>query len=179
MARQPTDYGPVAAAHIEASAQLGKTAKQVTHELNALGIPIPQKTTERRLRDLRGQSKPRVSSKVTARRPLPGKGLSGSPDPLPATASDSSLPVAPLEAADTLDADDMITAVQAEANAAKHRNDMATYAALTRLVVTLLEHKRKATPPPAPDPNANPDLIAYGAQVEERFVKLLNEWTRT
>ncbi len=43
-----------------------------------------------------------------------------------------------------------------------------------RLVGFLLEAKRKATPKPVADPNEHPDMVALGAQVEERFLKMID-----
>lgn len=38
----------------------------------------------------------------------------------------------------------------------------------------LLEAKRKATPPPAPDPNQNPDFVALAAKCRRELLKLID-----
>lgn len=43
------------------------------------------------------------------------------------------------------------------------------------LALSLLEAKRKATPPVPPDPNENPDLIALSDQAETTLLRMVDE----
>jgi len=60
------------------------------------------------------------------------------------------------------------------ADGAELEGDLKATGNAGRLVGFLLDAKRKATPKPVADPNAAPDMVALGAEVEARFLKMVD-----
>lgn len=77
---------------------------------------------------------------------------------------------APLELVDK-----WIAKVEAAAEAAETEGDLKTFATIAAKLVTLLEHRRKAAPPPVADPNEHPDMVALAEDVRERLHKMLEQ----
>ncbi len=67
-----------------------------------------------------------------------------------------------------------IAKVEAAAQGAEDDEDYRSFAALTAKLVTLLEHRRKVTPPPAVDPNANPDMVKLAEDVRARLHRMID-----
>jgi len=65
--------------------------------------------------------------------------------------------------------DKWLARIEEKARLAETSNDDDAYMKYARLVVVLLDAKRKLAPPPPVDPNANPDLIEAARQVRERW----------
>jgi hypothetical protein len=60
------------------------------------------------------------------------------------------------------------------ADAAYAAGDLDGFGKMGRLTSALLEAKRKATPPPALDPNERPDMIAARERARDAFHKLID-----
>ncbi len=69
--------------------------------------------------------------------------------------------------------DKWIPKVEKVAEDAQASKDYTAFNAAMSRLVTLLEHKRKATPIPKQDPNDSPDMIAAAEKVRKRFHELL------
>jgi hypothetical protein len=69
--------------------------------------------------------------------------------------------------------DGWLKRAEREARAAETRGDIETLAKMVRLAGTLLEQKRKATPPPKRDPDENPDMITAARRAREKLHKLI------
>lgn len=84
------------------------------------------------------------------------------------------VPEAIPEGTDMGTVDKWLTRLDDAAEAARQRSDFQAVSTLMAKYVALLEHKRKAAPPPPIDPNENPDLIAAAERVRERWHKLID-----
>lgn len=69
--------------------------------------------------------------------------------------------------------DKWIPKVERAAEAAEAAKDFGALASLLAKLTALLEHKRKAAPPPKVDPNENPDMIAAAKRAREMLHKLV------
>ena len=67
-----------------------------------------------------------------------------------------------------------LSLVRRHVETAEQACNVAAIASLSARATALLEAKRKATPEPPPDPNANPDMIRLGEQVEARLFRLVD-----
>lgn len=132
----------------------GRTADQITQALAADGHDVSRATVTRRMRELRGQVNAGRASAMSAAE------TEDVPDVIPEGASLSLV-------------DKWIPKVEAAAEAAELEGDLATFANLTAKLVTLLEHRRKAAPPPKSDPNEHPDMIAAARRAREALHKLI------
>jgi len=84
--------------------------------------------------------------------------------------SDTASTDTPMSASDELaKVDKWIKKIEEEAEIAQGAGEMQLFGTLTSKLVSLLEHRRKVSPVPKPDPNENPDMIALGEQVWERL----------
>lgn len=145
----------------------GKTAEEIAASLCASGVKVSRATITRRMRELRGRTKAAKAERASARlaaAPAP----QGMP-PLPKTADDVPENVDP----STLEW--WLAKAEELARQAETVEDFDTFGKMGRLAATLLEHRRKATPPPVQDPNDDPDLVALGAQVVERLHRMIDQ----
>ena len=179
MARKRTDHGSAVEARIAALAARGGTAETIAKALRTDGVKgVSARTIGRRLRELRG--KVRVG-RTTTRARAPKVELE--PPELPAPAgspptADPPLPSSPDAIPEGLSLD-MLHRLRAKADgAAQHalaQQDLATFAAMGRLVTGLSEAIRKATPPEKPDPEDSPDMIAAATRARETLHKLVDQ----
>lgn len=165
MPRKRNDLGPVVEGQILEFMKVGRTAAHIFETLSAQGVKgISVATITRRMRELRaGMRSPR----------------SVPPDPESDTAID--IPESPEQiGADTpLEIlDNWIATVARLGRKAAAVDDLDGIGKMGRLSAALLEARRKATPPVAADPNDNPDMVALGALVAEKFHKMINQVAR-
>lgn len=73
---------------------------------------------------------------------------------------------------DTLDR--WIQVAERNGRAAENEGNLQALAQMGRLSASLLEAKRKGAPPVIPDPNDSPDMVALGAEVEARLLKMVD-----
>jgi transposase-like protein len=66
-----------------------------------------------------------------------------------------------------------IAKVEAAAEAAESEGDLKTFATIAAKLVTLLEHRRKAAPPPVADPNEHPDMVEAAKRARKRLHDLI------
>lgn len=134
----------------------GRSAEQVQAALASEGIAVSRQTVDRRMRELRGkrgtvQAHPRATARPSA---------DEVPDEVP-------------DGTELAVVDRWIPKVEAAAEAAELDGDLASFASLTAKLVTLLEHRRKAAPPPRVDPNEHPDMVAAARRARESLHKLV------
>jgi hypothetical protein len=177
-------------AEIEAMARAGASAAKIAEVLKERGIS--------------GWSRPTVSrflrDKLGARRARKSSGLIPAADEYVHADSETGLPPADVYAEDpaTLPAPpglpgapgELPVVVPADATLAqidwwldlakKHvaeaekAGNMAAVAAFMARAAAFTEARRKATPEPPPDPNANPDMVRMGEQVEAQLFRLVD-----
>ncbi len=70
--------------------------------------------------------------------------------------------------------DRWLARAEAAGRKAATMGNLAAVGQMGRLAVTLQEAKRKATPPAAPDPNDDVDMVRLGADVAERLHKMVD-----
>lgn len=162
MARKRSDYGPVVTARIEALTAQGWPAYRIAQDPVVLAAGVSSRTISRRQQELRGPVGPRAGSKaMTPPAPDSAPPVPTSPDDIP---SDASLP----ELADLLR---RAKALLGEAEAAKN---LPLAGQMIRVIASLAETIRKATPPERPDPNDSPDMVSMGRLVAERLHKMVD-----
>lgn len=71
--------------------------------------------------------------------------------------------------------DKWIAKLEAAGEVAEGEGDLKTFATIAAKLVTLLEHRRKAAPPPVEDPNEAPDMVALAEDVRKRLHKLIEQ----
>lgn len=163
MARKRIEMGPEAEGVIRALMAKGGTVESVTAALRAGCLPTAAPATVgRRMAEMRQE----VNAEGAARRAaapvaIPEPDLPKSPEEIPATAT-------------LADYDRWIARSEKMADDAEVEGDLKAIANAGRLVGFFMAEKRKAAPEPVPDPNASPDMVALGAQVEERFLKMID-----
>lgn len=164
MARKRTELGPTLESRIVALMRAGGTADSITSQLGAEGVGASRATIARRMQELRGQVKAARAERMAAPVVVEDETLPGSPDAIP-------------EGTDLATLDRWLQTAERMGEAAEADGDLQALAAAGRLSASLLEAKRKATPPSRPDPNENPDLIKLGKQVAERLHKMIDQVT--
>lgn len=188
MARNRTNHGTDVEAQIAKMAGLGWTAEHIAKILKSKGVKgVSRATIGRRLRELRGKvrvgraaSSPKskakpAATKTRARAAAAEVAEPTSPQP-PVTFIDP--PDLDIDLSDISDDEipeglslDLLhrlrTKADRAASAALGAKDLATFAAMGRLVTSLSEAIRKATPPEKPDPNDNPDMVAAAKRARE------------
>lgn len=148
----------------------GGTAESITRQLLADGIEVSRATVGRRMQELAGRVKEerakalaappkKKSSKAKTKRPLPS-----SPEDIP---EDTDL--------DTLN--DWLETAKRMGRVAEMDGDLEALARAGRLATSLLEAKRKATPPTKSDPNDQPDMLKLAADVSERMHAIIKQIT--
>lgn len=175
MARKRIGLTAAQEAKLEAMARSGATLESITKALRRAGADISPATVSRRVREIKG--KPNAGEAPRAR-PIPSpletpppavakraraKPAEVPPPPLPASPDD--IP----ENADPSVLDAWLEETRELATQARNEGELDGFAKMGRLAAALLEHKRKAAPPPKQDPNEDPDMVALAARVAKRL----------
>lgn len=171
MARKRNELGEDASSIVRALMASGGTAKSIAAALRAKGIDASPATIGRRMKELRGK----VRERKRGNAPPP-------PAPKGRAKRAPSVPVPPLPTSpDEIEGDTPLETINAWietaeeiATLAKKDGNLPVIGQMGRLVASLLEAKRKATPPTPPDPNDNPDMVALGAKVAEQMHKYVD-----
>src|SRR5579872_6546727 len=159
MARKPI---PVDSDQIAALMQGGRTAEQIVEVLSGKGQKVSRATVTRWMRDLRGKVNEARAKKTAKAVERPAADLVE----LDAVLDQECAPLAIV--------DKWIPLVERMAEAAAREGDTSAFASLTAKLVTLLEHRRKAAPPPKSDPNDNIELRKLGLVVAQRLHRLID-----
>lgn len=149
----------------------------IAQDFRARGIQVSPVTISRRVRELRG--------KTPRKRPLPRGASAAAPSPpSPPAAPPSDPPDDPAPAPD-YSADSTIREIDTHLEVAKEKAAAAAaignadeHATYMRMIVQLLEARRKAAPAPKIDPNENPDMIAEAARARKMFYALAENLVR-
>ncbi|MCL2777730.1 MAG: hypothetical protein FWD73_06970 [Polyangiaceae bacterium] len=164
MARKRTVYGPDVEAKIRSGLERGQPAEAIAKELTAAGVKGASRATiDRRMREMRGRTaSPRLFlGRRVAASDVPSPPLPESPEDIPSDADP-----------DTIGR--WIALAEQKGQDAANRGDLAGFGAMGRLAATLLEHRRKAAPPPRVDPNERPDMIAAKERARADFHRLID-----
>jgi hypothetical protein len=173
MARKAKPIGSVAEAAMKAKMLAGGTTAQVAAAgTRAGGSPISTTTAHRWLKKHQGPIRatkhsglvpvPKPAAKVKAAPP-------SAPDALLDVPEDpTDLASAPVELVDR-----WLERVDRAYIAAEEAGNLAAQAALASRATALVEARRKGQPPPAVDPNLNPDLIAAAEACKAKLRKKL------
>lgn len=167
MARKRKELGAEGERRLVELARAGGTAEGIAASLRAMGLTVSRSTVGARMAELKGKVK-------GGRRAMPRGGAakaSGEEPPLPPS------PDAIPEGADPGTIDRWIKRAEELAEIASNAGEVDGFVKMGRLSTALLEHKRKATPPPAPDPNESPDMVALAADVARRLHTMIDQAT--
>ncbi len=169
MPREKRDFPPEILARMRAGERAGKSAKVIAAELTKAGVEgASAATVSRRLRELRGQpAKLRTLKGEAPKRAVQTAPTAEAP-PLPETPED--IP----DGTDVSTLDHWIEVAKRNGATAETEKNLAGIGAMGRLVATLLEHRRKATPDPKPDPNEHPDMVAAAKRAREDLHTLIS-----
>lgn len=172
MARKRTEFGPDVELRIKALLARGGTTESISQTLTRDGVRgASPSTIQRRVRELRTGTTPGSSGRLPASSAadahvpvVPVEELPGAPEEIP-------------EGTDIDTFDRWIATAEKLAKQAEADKNFVELGKAGRLVVMLLDAKRKATPPQAPDPNENPDLKALAEDVAKRLHNLVDQVT--
>lgn len=140
----------------------GVAASAIAHELG-----ISPATAKRRIRELKG--------KVPAARAAALAAVAAAAPTVPAV--DGEEVAIPTGA--TLDQiDEWLAVAKKKAAEASDLKDPDAHLSYMRMVIALLEARRKSTPIPKVDPNDSPDMIEAAAAARERWHKLADSLVR-
>lgn len=157
MARRRIEIAPAVEEQIRALMQRGGTAETISAALRASGVKASRTTIGRRMAELKGKA----PSKTSAAAP-----------PAPETAapptSDEIL------GADPADLPALLERTRAAGREATRAGNLAAVGAMGRLELQIHSEMRKAAPTPIQNPNDDVDMQALGAEVAERFHKLID-----
>ena len=176
MARPRKELGDAADAMIRILLAKGGTVESITAALRAGPAPAASPATV-------GRRMAEVRQSVNEGRSERREAVAGGSRPAlvrlepAATDSEPALPQTPEEipeGASLADYDRWIVRAERMADDAEVDGDLKAIANAGRLVGFFMAEKRKATPKPVADPNEHPDYVALGAQVEERFLKMID-----
>lgn len=159
MGRNRQELTAAEEAHLMALMTKGETVARATASLKAMGAKTSTATVARRMREL--------ASKVREAR------VSVVPPP----ASVPDLPESEEEIPEGIDLgtyDRWIAKAETMAKQAELDKNLVELGKAGRLVVMLLDAKRKATPPAPPDPNERPDMIAAAQRARDALHKLVD-----
>lgn len=186
MARPRRDLTPAQEAHLLDLMSRGGTVESCTAALHAKGANVSKATVGRRMREMQGKVKERRAERVAALakvsraepEPDPPKkpGPKKRAKPKKTAEPELELPASPAEIPDAADPgtlDRWIETANRMGRIAEDEGDLDSLAKMGRLTAALLEHKRKAAPPPKHDPNDDPDMIKLGAEVAARLHSLI------
>lgn len=144
---------------IDAEELQGMMRRGLTVEEIARHFGVSKSTAHSRVAAMRQGKAPRS---VTPAAPTSAPRVDEVPDAVPDDA--------PLELVNK-----WIAKVEAAAEAAESEGDLKTFATIAAKLVTLLEHRRKAAPPPVADPNEHPDMVALAEDVRARLHRMLEQ----
>lgn len=166
----------------------GGTVETNTAALQAAGINISKATVGRRMRELQGKVREMRAERVAAlqavskleptpepKKPKKKKGKASKAE-LEVEAIAAAMPATPADIPDHVDSstlDRWIETANRMGLIAEEDGDLDSLAKMGRLTASLLEHKRKAAPPPKHDPNDDPDMVKLGADVALRLHNLI------
>jgi hypothetical protein len=150
MGRKRIELGAEAEAQIAARMKRGQSAQTIA---KAIGGGVSYRTVARRMRELKGKEPPKESKPVV-------EDVADVPEEIP-------------EGVDLGTVEKWIPRIERAAESAEADGDFTAMSSLMAKLVALLEHKRKATPIPKPDPNDNPDMIAAKERARKEFHRLI------
>ncbi len=176
MARKRIEMSTTAIDEIRTLMASGGTVESITAALRAGSFPeAAPATVGRRMAEMRDDVNAGRVARREAGAGVPGPGLVrlrpevSEPEPALPTKPEDIPEGTGLETYDL-----WLKRAERMADDAEMDGDLKALGNAGRLVGFLLEAKRKATPKPVADPNAAPDMVALGAQVEERFLKMID-----
>lgn len=164
MPRKRSELGPGTEARIVALMRAGGTADSIAAQLGAEGVKASRATIGRRMQELKGKVSAARAERFQAAPPVEAAPLPPSADDIPEGASLEML-------------DRWLATAKRMGEIAESEGDLDALATAGRLSVSLLEAKRKATPPTRPDPNDNPDMVKLGGEVAARLHKMIDQVT--
>lgn len=136
----------------------------VSASVIAAELGISEATAKRRIRELKGKV-PAARAAVIASVPAPM---------LPAADEEVEIP-----SGATIDQiDEWLAVAKQKANESAALENPDAHLSYMRMVIALLEARRKSAPIPKPDPNENPDLVEAAARVRERWHRLAESLVR-
>lgn len=165
MARKKTELGPKVQARIAELTRQGSTVEIVTAEVQRMGCDVSASTITRRMRELRGAIKTQRSSAFV---PPPE-------DDVPLDEIVAALPAEIPDGASTTELNALLARCKRGIEKAETAGNLPLMSNLIRTAAQLTERIAKATPPPPPNPDDNPDMVKLGKQVAERLLKMIGE----
>lgn len=171
MGRKRIELGPDANAQIVAGMVRGASADEL-----ALQFKVSRPTMQRRMRELRGKV-PEAREKAVAQKMVTPSTLSRAAATAPT--DDDASDVEAFGDATLKQIDEWLAVAKRKAEEAAATQNAEEHATYMRMVIALLEARRKATPPPKIDPNESPDMIELAKQAREKLHKLADALVRT
>lgn len=162
MARKRTQSDAVVQERIVALMRAGGTAESISTQLAAENVNLSRATIGRRMRELSGRVKKERADALAASKPNPKAPLPASPEEIP-------------EDADLETLNEWLDTAKRMGRVAELDGDLESLARAGRLAASLLDAKRKATPPTKADPNDHPDMVKLGAEVAERMHAIIKQ----
>ena len=182
MPRKRTKQSPKIDARMTALIAAGGTAESIAKALKAAGVKgVSRATIGRRLLEARGKSRVgRVRAAPTTKKPRASAPAASAPtsEDEPDVESELPLPRDPSEIPEGLSLDMLHRLLQKADRAASHalaKGDLATFGAMGRLVTSISEAIRKATPPPEADPNESPDMRAAAKRARDTLHRIVSQ----
>src|SRR5690348_17046017 len=157
------------------------TSAEIAHTLR-----ISPATAKRRLRELKGKDprpgrafavKPRPPARQEPAPPAPP--AESSPDLLNEDEPSVELPLEFSPDSTLQEIDKWLKVAKERAEAAAADDNPKAHAEYMRMIITLIEARRKAAPPPKVDPNDHPDMVAAAANVRKRWHNLADMLAHT
>ena len=166
MGRTPTDLGPDADARIRARMARGESPKKIHAALQADGLPgVSERTIARRMAALRSEVN---AGRSVSKRPVAPPARPKAGPPLPATPED-------IPADASLDLLEHYRSIaRSSVEAASDEGDLKLVAQLINMAGAVEDRITRRTPRPVEDINDQPDMVRLGAQVEARFLKMID-----
>jgi hypothetical protein len=172
--RKRIDLGPAADSQIVARMARGDSAAQLAHDF---GVSRP--TMQRRMRELRGRVPAARAENTAAHRAKISPPSAAAPPSPPSTPAEPDGDALYVPEDSTLQEIDKWLAVAKEraehAAASDNAEEHATY---MRMIIALIEARRKAAPVPKTDPNDQPDMIEAAKRVRKRWHDLADNLVR-
>ena len=162
MPRKRIELGPAAEDMIRVLLSKGGTVESITAALRAGPAPLASPATVgRRMAEVRQSVNEGRSERRQATAGVVESDLPGSAEEIPAGSS-------------LADYDRWIAKAERMADDADAEGDLKAMGYFARLVGFFMAERRKAAPEPVPDPNDHPDMVALGAEVEQRLLKMVD-----
>lgn len=175
MPRKRHEFGKAIDKRIVALMRAGGTAESISTKLASEGVDGASRATiGRRMTELRDSVKGARAKAMTKARDSSEPSLKEkTKTPLPSSPDD--IP----EGADLETINEWLATAKRMGKVAELEGDLAAIARAGRLVTSLIDAKRKATPPAKSDPDDNPDYRSLAEDVEARLHKLADEVLRS